>query len=169
VRLRMTWDSLWQIFRNDWGNIASLAGLVVSAFTLWFAKKAKAAADAARDEARRQNLVDEILGAQKKAEQMGAYLSQQKWEVVHLISQEMITACSQILRRWGKESLPERSRNNFLVAQQQAGSIAEVAVRALRLAPSDREFKMLSVAQHKALELLSVEAAEFAGIIEKTR
>jgi hypothetical protein len=160
---------LWQAFCNNWGNFASIAGLVVSIFTLIVATKAKTAAEAAKAETRRQNLVDEIQDAQKKAEQLGAYLSQQKWEIVHLRSQEVITSCSQILRRRGKDSLSERSRNNFLVSQQQAGSIAEVAVRAQRNAPSDREFKMLSVAQHKTLELLSVEAAEFAGMIEKTR
>lgn len=162
-------DALRGYFANNWGNLASVIGLGVSVATLVVAKKAKAAADAAKFEARRQNLVDEIQDAQKRVEQLGAYLSQQKWEIVHLKSQEVISSCSQILRRWGKDSLSERSRNHFLVAQQQAGSIAEVAVRALRNAPSDREFKMLSVAQHKALELLSVEAAEFAGIIEKTR
>lgn len=165
----MTSDSLWDYFTNNWGSLASVIGLGVSVATLVVAKKAKAAADAAKIEARRQNLVDEIQDAQKRVEQLGAYLSQQKWEIVHLKSQEVISSCSQILRRWGKDSLSERSRNNLLVAQQQAGSIAEVVVRALRNAPSDREFKMLSVAQHKALELLSVEAAEFAGIIEKTR
>lgn len=165
----MVWGSLWQILRSSWGNIASVVGLGVSIATLVVATKAKAAADAAKAESRRQNLIDEIQDAQKKAEQLGAYLSQQKWEVVHLISQEVITSCSQILRRWGRESLPERSRNNLLVAQQQAGSIAEVALRAQRTAPSDREFKSLSIAQHKTLELLSVEAAEFAGIIEKRR
>jgi hypothetical protein len=165
----MDWGGLWQSFHNNWGNFASFAGLVVSVLTLIVATKAKTAAEAAKAEARRQNLVDEIQDAQKKAEQLGAYLSQQKWEIVHLRSQEVITSCSEILRRWGKDSLSEHSRNNFLLAQQQAGSIAKVAVRALRSVPSDREFKMLSVAQHKALELLSFEAAEFAGIIEKTR
>lgn len=165
----MDWGSVRQVLRDNWGNIASVVGLGVSIATLVVATKAKEAANAAKVEARRQNLTDEIQDAQRKAEQLGTYLAQQKWEIVHLRSQEVITSCSQILRRWGKESLSERSRNNFLVAQQQAGSIAEVAVRALRDAPSDREFKTLSIAQHKALELLSVEAAEFAGIIEKTR
>ena len=162
-------NSLWNSFANNWGNLASVIGLVVSVATLVVATKAKAAAEAAKTEARRQNLVDEIQDAQKKAEQLGAYLSQQKWEIVLLRSQEVITSCSQILRRWGLEALSEHSRNNVLVAQQQAGSIAEVAVRAARTAPTDREFKMMSVAHHKALELLSVEAAEFAGMIEKAR
>ncbi|HEV2616093.1 MAG TPA: hypothetical protein VGU63_05730 [Candidatus Acidoferrales bacterium] len=165
----MDWGGLWQAFRNNWGGIVSVAGLGVSVATLVVATKAKDAADAAKAEARRQNLIDEIQDAQNRTEQLGAYLSQQKWEIVQIKSQEVISSCSQILRRWGRDSLTERSRNNFLVAQQQAGSIAEVAVRALRNAPSDREFKILSIAQHKALELLSVEAAEFAGMIEKTR
>lgn len=165
----MVSNSLWDDFVANWGNLASAAGLGVGIATLVVAKRARAAAVAAKSEARRQNLIDEIQDAQKTVEQIGAYLSQQKWEIVHLRSQEVITSCSQILRRWGTESLSERSRNNLLVAQQQAGSIAEVALRALRIAPTDREFKMLSVAQHKALELLSVEAAEFEGIIEKMR
>lgn len=165
----MSMEYVWHAVQDHWGDAASVVGLGVSIATLVVARGAKAAAEAAKAEARHQNLADQLQDAQRKTEQLGAYLSQQKWEIVLLRSQEVITSCSQILRRWGPKSLSQRSRNNVLVAQQQAGSIAEVAVRASRMAPSEREFKMMSVAHHRTLELLSVEAAELAGMIEKTR
>lgn len=160
---------LWQAFHNNWGNVASVVGLGVSIATLVVATKAKAAADAAKAAARRQSLIDELQNAQKKAEDLGTYLHQQKWEIVHLRSQEVITSCSQILLRWGQESLSNSSHQQLLLAQQQSGAIARVAIRALRTPPSDLEFRAMCVAQQKALTLLSFEAANFAGIIEKTR
>jgi len=165
----MDWGPSWQALHNNWGNIASVAGLVVSAFTLWFAKKARIAAEDAKAAARRQSLIDELQDAQKKAEDLGAYLHQQKWEIVHLRSQEVITSCSQILLRWGAESLSTASHKNLLRAGQQSGSIAQIAIRALRTPPSNREFEDMCLAQQKALKLLSFEAASFAGIIEKAR
>ncbi len=165
----MDWSWLWQALRNNWGNIASVVGLGVSIATLVVAKRARTAAEEAKIAARRQSLIDELQDAQKKAEDLGTYLHQQKWEIVHLRSQEVITSCSQILLRWGMDSLSTSSHQQLVRAQQQSGSIARVAIRALRTPPSDPEFRAMCVAQQKALTLLAFEAAQFAGIIEKKR
>ncbi|MHB8754644.1 MAG: hypothetical protein ACYC92_06755 [Candidatus Acidiferrales bacterium] len=165
----MSLEYVWLAVQAHWGDAASVVGLGVSVATLVVARGARAAAEAAKTEARRQNLVDEIQDAQKKAEQLGTYLSQQKWEIVQLRSQEVITSCSQILRRWGADSLSQTSHNNLLRVQQQVGSIAKVAIRSLRNPPSDIEFELMSIAHNKAFNILSIEAAELAGIIDKRR
>jgi hypothetical protein len=162
----MAWEPLWYWIRSNWGNILSLAGLFVSGATLVVAKGAKEAAEEAKSEARRRNLVDELEEAQRKAEQVGSYLSQEKWEIVLLRSQEVVTSCSQILRRWGSEELSDESRDNILLAQQQAGSIARVALRAPRTPPTEQDLRRIAGAQHKALQLLSGETAEIMGRIE---
>ncbi|MFZ0884930.1 MAG: hypothetical protein WAN14_16135 [Candidatus Acidiferrales bacterium] len=139
---------------------------MVSAATFYVAKAAKAAAEDAKSEARRRNLADELEDAQRKTEQVGNYLGQEKWEIVLLRSQEVVTSCSQILRRWGLRELSERSRDNILVAQQQAGSIARVALRAPTIPPTEQDLRRIAGAQHKALQLLSGETAEIMGKIE---
>ncbi len=161
----MNWQREWHWFSTNWGNAFSVAGFVVSAATLFVAKWAKDAAQDAKAEARRRNLVDELEDAQRKAEQVGNYLGQEKWEIVLLRSQEVVTSCSQILRRWGAHELSERSRDNILIAQRQAGSIAQVALRAPRIPPTEQDLRRIAAAQHKALQLLSGETAEIAGKI----
>jgi len=155
-----------QWFSTNWGNLASVVGLAVSTATLFVARWAKEAAEEAKTEARRRNLADELEEAQRKTEQVGSYLGQEKWEIVLLRSQEVVTSCSQILRRWGLQELSEESRDNILVAQQQAGSIARVALRAPRIPPTEHELRRIARAQHKALQLLSGETAEITGKID---
>jgi hypothetical protein len=150
----------------NWGNLFSAAGFCVSVATLIVARWAKQAAEEAKAEARARNLADELREAQSKAEQIGTYLSQEKWEIVLLRAQEVVTSCSQILRRWGPKELSEQSRNNVLLAQQQAGSIARVALRAPRIVPSEQDVRRLAVAQHKTLQLLAGETADIAGKME---
>jgi hypothetical protein len=162
----MAWKPIWYWVRSNWGSLVSLVGLLVSFATLLVAKAAKEAAEDAKSEARRRNLADELDEAQRKTEQLGSYLAQEKWEIVLLRSQEVVTSCSQILRRWGPEQLSETSRDHILIAQQQAGSIAQVAITAPRTKPTELDLRRLSRAQHKALQLLSNETAEIAGKIE---
>jgi hypothetical protein len=162
----MAWQPVGHWIRSNWGSLVSLAGLLVSAATFYVAKAAKEAADDARSEARRRNLADELEDAQRKTEQVGSYLGQEKWEIVLLRSQEVVTSCSQILRRWGSHELSEESRDNILVAQQQAGSIARVALRAPRIPPTEQDLRRIAGAQHKALQLLSGETAGIMGKIE---
>lgn len=151
---------------SNWGNLASVLGLAVSTATFFVARWAKEAAEQAKAEARRRNLADELEEAQRKTEQVGSYLGQEKWEIVLLRAQEVVTSCSQILRRWGTDELSEQSRDNILVAQQQAGSIVRVALRAPRIPPTEQDLRRIAGAQHKALQLLSGETAEITGKIE---
>jgi hypothetical protein len=163
----MTWVIGWHWLKLNWGNLCSVIGLVISAATLIVARGAKKAAEEARAEARRENLSDELESAQQKTEQIGNYLSQQKWEIVLLRSQEVVTSCSQILRRWGSDGLSEVSRNNILLAQQQAGSIAQLAIRAPHIPITEQDLRRISRAQHKALRLLAGETADVAGTIDR--
>jgi len=134
--------------------------------TLVVAKWAKEAAEVAKSEARSRTLADELEDAQRKTEQIGTYLGQGKWEIVLLRSQEVVTSCSQILRRWGLDELPRRSRDNVLIVQQQAGSIARVALVAPSIPLTEQDLRGVSNAQHKALQLLSGETAAMARKIE---
>lgn len=162
----MIWALASRWFGTNWGNLFSVLGFMTSLGTLVVAKWAKEAAEQAKAEARRRNLADELEDAQRKTEQIGNYLSQEKWEIALLRSQEVITSCGQILRRWGTCDLSENSRNRILLAQQQAGSIARVALRAPKFPPNDQELRRIAAAQHKALQLLSGESADITGKIE---
>src|SRR4030095_382929 len=88
---------------GHWGDVASVCGLGVSVWTLWVATKAREAAVAARAEARRRSLAEELRDAHRKAEQVGIFLVQQKWDIVFLRSQEITGVSALILSRWGSD------------------------------------------------------------------
>jgi hypothetical protein len=99
----MTWTALAELMAHRWGDFASLLGLMVSAVTLFVATKARKAAEATRAAARRRNLMEVLQDAARKSEQVGIFLSQQKWDIVGLRAQEIIATTSLVLTRWSGE------------------------------------------------------------------
>ncbi|MGA2135666.1 MAG: hypothetical protein ABSH50_25525, partial [Bryobacteraceae bacterium] len=67
----------WQMF-GFFGNLASVVGLVVSAFAAFFAKRASAAAREARDAALRQSLSEDMNDAARLAGDIVMYLRTEK-------------------------------------------------------------------------------------------
>jgi hypothetical protein len=140
-------------------------GLVVSCLTLWVAKKARESADAARDEARRRNLSEDLQEAHVKSEQVGLFIRDGKWDRVFLRSQEISSLCSIVLKRWNKE-LSDNSKTQISLSRDHAGSIAAVAMRANRVTPSEKVIASISAAQCRLNELLSSELGESLRVIE---
>lgn len=163
----MRWEALIEFVQTNWGNLASLAGLFVSVATLIVARSARKAAREAKAEARRQGLVDELQAAQGKTEQVGQFLMQQKWEMVLVRAQDVVSACSQILRRWGAEQLEQPSRDEILRSREQLASIARIAVRAQAAAPTPQEVKRMASAQQRAFQLLSTQLAHSQVTIQQ--
>jgi len=150
----MTLKSVWDFLAANWGNIASVLALAVSIATLVVATKAKDAANAARAEARRRSLAEELQDAQRKAEQVGFFVRDRKWELVFLRSQEVTGACILILERW-QGDLGEHSKERILKASVEADSIGEVASRTGTRAPTDHELRSIAAAQRRVHQLLS--------------
>jgi hypothetical protein len=123
----MSWPGLVEFLLHQWGNLASVLGLMVSVATLAVATKARQAAEAARAAARRQGLTEVLQDTVRKSEQVGLFLSQQKWDIVWLRAQEITAATSLVLTRWPEE-LSSSSRDNLLRCQRLASSIAGVAL-----------------------------------------
>lgn len=170
-----------RFLQANWGNLASVVGLIVSSLGLAYAIKAEiaasraantaasalAAAEAARAAARRQSLVDDLHDAQSKMEHVGVFLARQNWELVVFCSQQAVSACSQIMRRWGSDTLTSESRDGILRSQQQIAIISKIAVRASAVAPSNQEVKRMATAQQKAFETLSGELAQSLHDLER--
>jgi predicted ATPase len=67
---------------HNWGNLASVLGVMVSVVTLAVATKARQAAEAAKAVARRQSLTEVLQDTVRKNEQVGLFLSQRRWDIV---------------------------------------------------------------------------------------
>jgi hypothetical protein len=65
---------MFDFFARNWGNLASVAGLVFSILAFVFAKRASTAAREARDAALRQSLGESMNGAARMAGEIIMYL-----------------------------------------------------------------------------------------------
>ena len=87
------------IVRN-WGNLASVAGLVFSILAFVFAKRASTAAREARDTAMWQSLGEDMHGASRSAQEIVTYLRDDKSEMALLRIGDLMNQGSYILARW---------------------------------------------------------------------
>ncbi len=152
----MEWPSWAGFLVDHWGDLASVASLVVTGFTFSMAKKARAAAEGARLLATRRNLTEELQDLQTKTEQVGLFLLDKKWDLIHLRCQEIVGGCSKVATRW-KDELSAGSRSNIMLGREQARSIAVVAMRTPRLAPREQALRQIEDAQERLHELISAE------------
>ena len=155
----MSWAGFVELFSDHWGNFASVLGLAVSVATLAVATKARQAAEAARAAARRQSLTETLQDTVRKSEQVGLFLSQQKWDIVWLRAQEVTSEISLVLTRWS-EDLSGGSRDNLLRCQRLSGLISGVALASSGTAPSARQVAQMSQAQGRVAQLLNAELGE---------
>ena len=164
----MTWTALVELMAHRWGDFASLLGLIVSAVTLFVATKARDAAEATRAVARRQSLTEVLQDAARKSEQVGIFLSQQKWDIVGLRAQEIIAATSLVLTRWSEE-LSLDSRSSLLRCQGLSSSIADVALVASSSAPTVRQVARIAQAHGLVTQLLNAGLGEALRSAEGSR
>jgi len=77
----MSWPGFLDFLLQNWGNLASVLGVMVSVATLAVVTKARQAAEAAKTVARRQSLTEVLQDAVRKNEQIGLFLPQQALNV----------------------------------------------------------------------------------------
>jgi hypothetical protein len=54
---------MWEFIQQNWGNVASVAGLIISIFTLLFARRASQAAREAREAILKRTVEDDLREA----------------------------------------------------------------------------------------------------------
>lgn len=152
----MSWAEFVDLLSRRWGDGASLLGLVVSAVTLAVATRAREAAEAARMAARQQSLTEVLRDTVRMGEQVGLFLSQEKWDIVWLRAQEITAGTSLISARWSKE-LDGDSRDNLVRCQRLSRTISDVALVSSSGRPTSRQVAQMSRAQGRIVGLLNAE------------
>ena len=164
----MSWAGSVEFISQHWGNFASVLGLIVSMATFAAATKARQAAEAARAAARKQSLTEVLQDTVRKCEQVGLFLSQQKWDIVGLRALEVTAATSLVLTRWAEE-LSTDSRGDLLMCQGLSSSISDVALAASSSPPTAQEVARVSRAQGRVAQLLNAELGEALRSAEGSR
>lgn len=107
---------------NFFGNLASVVGLIVSAFAAYFAKRASTAARKARDSAMRQSLSEDMNAAARTSNEIVIYLGDDRNESALLRIADLMRQTSYLIRRWDM-TLSKRSKDNLHFAREQLHSI----------------------------------------------
>lgn len=116
-------------FKHNWGNVASVVGLLVSIATLWVAQRAREAAQAARAEVHRKVLTDDLGLLASHARDMASFVSSEQWAWADMRAMELITELNRVSERW-KLKLPPEIAESLLLAIQELMSCRQILVRA---------------------------------------
>lgn len=132
-------------FKNNWGNIASVAGLLVSAAGAFFAKRASQAASEARASVLSRTREEDIGSGLKLAEELTTLVAFSRFELALSKCSDLLDLPNRIRIRWAGQ-LSVDSKNNWLLARQQLESIHAVLTKAIEVTLSPREVQKLNSA-----------------------
>jgi len=107
---------------RNWGNLASVAGLVFSVLAFVFAKRASTAAREARDAALRQSLSADMDGAARTANEINTYLRSEKTDMALLRIGDLMNQTSYLVARWDTR-LSKKSKDSLSLARDRLRSM----------------------------------------------
>jgi len=113
---------------GNWGNIASLAGLVFSILAFIFSKRASKAALEARNATLLRSLSEDMNGANRAAGEIVTYVGMERGDMALLRTSELMNQTSYFLARWDNRLLAE-PKNNLLTAREQLRLIHKVLTK----------------------------------------
>jgi hypothetical protein len=109
---------MWNFVGQNWGNIASVAGLIFSFLAFVFSKRASNAAKEARELALSRSLGEDMNNANRIAADAVAYIRAEKSEMALIRMAELISLTSYIITRWDVQ-LPVSSKNRLISSREQ--------------------------------------------------
>ena len=104
---------MWDFIKQNWGNLASVAGLIISVFTLLFAKRASQAAKEAKAAVLRRNVADDLEDAERMAQEIITFLRGKDWRISWYIAGELRKQAIRTHERWAS-LLEEESKNKII-------------------------------------------------------
>ena len=141
---------------RNYGDWASVAGLVFSILAFVFSKRASKAAKEARDLALKRSLSQDLSAADRVAREIVTFMLIERSDMARIRTVELINDTSYLVTRW-RNHLSEQSRVNLQIAREPLQSIQAVLSKSgpQELTP-DRKSRVLKLSQ-EASQILSEE------------
>ncbi len=114
-------------FLNNWGNLASVAGLIFSFLAFLFSKSASKAAKQARNLAQSRSLAEGLNDIGRSARDLIGDIEKERNEHACERARDLSSNLQYLCARWVK-LLPQKSKNNLMKAREQLASIHEVLI-----------------------------------------
>lgn len=116
-------------FEGNWGNLASVIGLILSYFAVLFSATASEAAREARDSVLSRTLEEEITAGHKAVSELTTLVEIGQVQLAAIKCSDLLDIPNRLRIRW-ENSLNTSSKNNWLLARQQLDSIHTVLRKA---------------------------------------
>ena len=146
-------DEMLEHLARNWGNWASVVGLVFSFFAFVFSKRASKAAAEARDSVLKRSLSQEMNQANRTAAAIAQFVGMERGDMALLRAGELLSETSYLIARW-ESRLAEQSMTNLRRARELLLTIQEAlskksmadlpSAQKSRLAQSDRKSTRLN-------------------------
>lgn len=143
------WPPLLDFVKSNWGNLASVCGLVLTCFALWFARSARIAAREARAGVRLRNLTDDVRAIDTNVQRLREHAQQRQWPTVQLLAEDCYVGCVRLIDRLDGR-LKEGGMNRLLSTRTALRSVARLA----RSGAADDSLDQILSAQLKVREHL---------------
>ena len=153
-------------FAQNWGNLASVSGLVFSILAFVFAKSASNAAREARDAAFRQSLGEDMHGASRSAQEIVTYLRDDQIEMAFLRIGDLLDHSSYLMARW-ETRLSERSINNLLDGAAELRSMHGILTYSLHGPLTGKRKALLTMAAQRVSSIFNEERGTAAKAAER--
>jgi hypothetical protein len=116
---------MFEFFARNWGNLASVVGLVFSALAVVFSRRASQAAKEARDAVLRRSLGEDMSELDRAAGDLVTYVGVGRGDMALVRVTELLNRTSYIASRW-ESKFSEESRGNLVTAQGELQLIHDV-------------------------------------------
>lgn len=144
----------------NWGNVASVAGLLLTIGTLILAQQAKAAADAARAAVERRSLAQDLRDMVEAIGSVLLFADGARFDLAAHACYGVITDLNFFTSRWVAH-LDARSSEQLTSVVSQL-EIVSVQLRKFRQAsPRPKEFELLSESIFKVNNMLAAEVGKY--------
>lgn len=153
--------------RQKMGDIASVWGLFLGLYILFVATGAKRAAVHTQTKVEGRDLARELEDARKQIEQLGVFVQDKKWDLVHLISNQVLSSCTYAIARWGDHPSQGKAKVALVNATTIVRSIVKTTSRFKDNGLTTRQVNDLRDAQVTASELLVTALGESRKIQER--
>jgi hypothetical protein len=154
----------------DWfswtGNLASIAGLILSAFILWYAKSATKAARAATKGVRKANAGEALTRIGEVAGLLQACVENDQKQEAIVRARDLVSEVSKYKLRYGR-FLDPHSKARFDEARDQISVILRSLItKGIPDTPPEKN-KLLRICHNDVVIVLSEESAKIVAAIEK--
>jgi hypothetical protein len=154
-----------EFIAQNWGNLASVAGLIAASVSAILAGSAAKAAREAREAVLATTLAEEINIASMIAQEITTLAAQQSHALVRLRCDDLLGRTLTILMRWDKK-LPPRSKGNFLDAEKELQWLRSAALK-LTLNSAVPNPRQLSALQERCGQIRDIFIKEHASAMRR--